>query len=107
MSPETNLPEPNPAGVLFLVAVMVSSLLMWLGWWLGWAITPASAFGPISKPDQCISVNALINRNCAPVYMCNGPKGTNADWCCSTEQRWVTEEQKLLRWYKRNCENAR
>ena len=64
----------------------------------------AFAFGPIPKPDQCISVNALLQRNCAPVYMCNGPKGTNADWCCSTTQRWLTEEQKLLRWYKRNCE---
>lgn len=66
-------------------------------------LSQAYAFGPIPKPDQCISVNALINRNCAPVYMCNGPKGTNADWCCSTDQRWLTEEQKLLRWYKRNC----
>ena len=67
-------------------------------------LSSAHAFGPIPKPDQCISVNALLNRNCAPVYMCNGPKGTNADWCCSTDQRWLTEEQKLLRWYKRNCE---
>ncbi len=64
----------------------------------------AFAFGPIPKADQCISVNALLQRNCAPVYMCNGPKGTNADWCCSTTQRWLTEEQKLLRWYKSNCE---
>ena len=60
------------------------------------------AFGPLSKPDQCISVNAMIQRNCAPVYMCNGPKDTNADWCCS--ERWAVEEQKLLRWYKRHCE---
>ena len=67
-------------------------------------INVAYGFGPIPKADQCISVNALINRNCAPVYMCNGPKDTNADWCCSTERRWLTEEQKLLRWYKRNCE---
>ena len=64
----------------------------------------AYAFGPIPKADQCISINALINRNCAPVYMCNGTKGTNADWCCSTMRRWLTEEQKLLRWYKKNCE---
>ena len=68
------------------------------------AIKTAPAFGPIPKSDQCISVNALLNRNCAPVYMCNGTKDTNADWCCSTTQRWLTEEQKLLRWYKRNCE---
>ena len=67
-------------------------------------LLPAAAFGPIPKPDQCISVNALLNRNCAPVYMCNGTKDTNADWCCSTTQRWLTEEQRLLRWYKRNCE---
>lgn len=64
-------------------------------------IRPAHA---IPKKDQCISVNALLNRNCAPVYMCNGTPETNADWCCSTTRRWVTEEQRLQRWYKRNCE---
>ena len=63
----------------------------------------AYAFGPIPKADQCISVNALLNRNCAPVYMCNGTKDTNADWCCSTSERWESEERKLLRWYKKNC----
>lgn len=63
---------------------------------------PALAFGPIPKPAQCISVNAMIQRNCAPVYMCNGTPDTNASWCCS--ERWASEEQKLLRWYKRNCE---
>ncbi len=65
-------------------------------------VSKALAFGPIPKTDQCISVNAMIQRSCAPVYMCNGPKDTNADWCCSAQ--WATEEQKLLRWYKRNCE---
>ena len=78
-------------------AVVIGLLTLFLAW-----VGQASAFGPISKPDQCISVNAMIQRSCAPVYMCNGPKGTNADWCCSG--RWATEEQKLLRWYKRNCE---
>ena len=63
----------------------------------------AYPFGPIPKKDQCISVNALLNRNCAPVYMCNGTAETNADWCCSTTQRWFSEEQRLKRWYKRNC----
>jgi len=62
---------------------------------------PAPGFGPIPKKDQCISVNAMIQRNCAPVYMCNGPKGTNADWCCS--DRWAHEERKLLQWYRENC----
>ena len=75
-----------------------------LGIVLGIGMGAAGAFGPIPKADQCISVNALINRNCAPVYMCNGTKDTNADWCCSTTQRWLTEEQRLIRWYKRNCE---
>ena len=65
-------------------------------------VKEARGFGPIPKPDQCISVNAMIQRNCAPVYMCNGPKDTNASWCCSAQ--WAHEEQKLLRWYKRNCE---
>ncbi len=37
----------------------------------------AHGFGPIPKPAQCISVNAMIQRNCAPVYMCNGTPDTN------------------------------
>lgn len=78
------------------------AILLVLGW-LFLCVQFAFAFGPIPKADQCISVYALLNRNCAPAYMCNGPKGTNADWCCSTTQRWLTEEQKLLRWYKKNC----
>ena len=76
----------GPAAVLVFLALTIA----------------AYGFGPIPKPDQCISVNAMINRSCAPVYMCNGPKDTNADWCCS--ERWAVEEQKLLRWYKRHCE---
>lgn len=73
---------------------------------LACAVGSSVAFGPIPKPDQCISVNALINRNCAPVYMCNGTKDTNADWCCSTSERWESEERKLLRWYKLNCRSV-
>lgn len=65
-------------------------------------VLPAKAFGPVPKKDQCISVNAMLQRNCAPVYMCNGPKDTNASWCCSA--RWADEEQKLLQWYKRHCD---
>jgi len=61
----------------------------------------AGAFGPIPKKDQCISVNAMIQRNCAPIYMCNGAPETNADWCCSS--RWADEEVRLLRWYKKRC----
>lgn len=59
------------------------------------------AFGPVPKKDQCISVNAMIQRNCAPVYMCNGTKDTNASWCCSS--RWADEEARLVQWHKRNC----
>ena len=92
-------PGLNPARIIYLLAFVVIVVVLVLS-----LILPtAKAFGPIPKPDQCISVNALLNRNCAPVYMCNGPKGTNADWCCSMERRWLTEEQNLLRWYKRNC----
>ena len=87
---------PVEIAMLMAIAFGVGALVMGIG--------RAYGFGPIPKADQCISVNALINRNCAPAYMCNGPKGTNADWCCSTTRRWWTEEQKLLRWYKRNCE---
>lgn len=87
-----------PDIILWAVAVFIALIIVP-------PIKNAFGFGPIPKADQCISVNALLQRNCAPVYMCNGPKGTNADWCCSTEQRWLTEEQKLLRWYKRNCES--
>ena len=73
-----------------------------IAWMALFVIRKAAAFGPIPKPAQCISVNAMIQRSCAPVYMCNGPKDTNASWCCSS--RWAPEEQKLLRWYKENCE---
>lgn len=90
----------EPLIALLIVVICIFAL------GLGISTKSALAFGPIPKPDQCISVNALINRNCAPVYMCNGTPETNADWCCSTTKRWLTEEQKLLRWYKRNCENA-
>lgn len=90
---------PNPMGIVMLIALIIGVPLGIVA-----GLGEAGAFGPIPKADQCISVNALINRNCAPVYMCNGTKDTNADWCCSTDQRWLTEEQKLLRWYKRNCE---
>ena len=55
--------------ILPIVALIMSFIAPFV------AIRSAPAFGPIPKADQCISVNALINRNCAPVYMCNGPEG--------------------------------
>jgi len=85
---------PDAKAASFWVIIAMACLLL---------ASSAHAFGPIPKKDQCISVNALLNRNCAPVYMCNGTAETNADWCCSTTQRWFSEEQKLKRWYKRNC----
>ena len=80
--------------IVWIIAVLASTAL---------SLSIAVAFGPIPKADQCISVNALLQRNCAPVYMCNGAPETNADWCCSMTRRWWTEEQRLKRWYKRNC----
>lgn len=88
----------TPPKLILLVAVIFAVV-----WIIVMMVSSAIGFGPIPKADQCISVNALLQRNCAPVYMCNGTKDTNADWCCSTEQRWLTEEQRLIRWYKKNC----
>ena len=87
--------KANNAITLAVMLLLVAFML------ISW-ITLALAFGPVPKNDQCISVNAMVQRNCAPVYMCNGPKDTNASWCCSA--RWADEEWRLLQWYKKNCE---
>jgi hypothetical protein len=79
---------------MWLVAIVAIVLL-------AFAHRAAPAFGPVPKKDQCISVNAMLQRNCAPVYMCNGTPDTNASWCCSA--RWSDEEAKLVRWHKRHC----